>query len=83
MVRELSHLSELDLSGSSQGDNSILEAAVSVLERDETRKLYIDCRDTNVNIHLFRTRYKDTRHDPNGLYVYKNLEVLSSTLMYQ
>ena len=83
LVRELKHLRELDLRYSRQVDNSILEAAVSVLERDETRKLYIDCRDTNVNIHLFRTRYKDTRHDPNGLYVYKNLEVLSSTLMYQ
>ena len=77
MVRELSHLRKLDLSGSTQVDNSILEAAVSVLERDETRKLYIDCRDTNVNIKEFSKLFKCTGRTPHGVYVFKNLEVHS------
>ena len=77
VVRELSHLRKLDLSGSTQVDNSILEAAVSVLERDETRKLYIDCRDTNVNIKEFSKLFKCTGRTPYGVYVFKNLKVHS------
>ena len=61
-IRELNHLMKLDLSCSPQVNNSILGAAVSVLESDETRHLKIKRRHTNVNLAQFMDRYRDTRH---------------------
>ena len=74
-IRELKHLRTLDLSDMAQVDNSILEAAVSVLESDETRQLRIQCDDTNVHLNEFIERYKGTRLDHG--YAYKNLVVHS------
>ena len=70
-----------------QVDNSILEAAVSVLESDETRQLSKNCQKTSVDFDEFMERYKGTRHIPYykhdkyfpkmHIYVYKNLVVYS------
>ena len=56
-------------------DNSILEAAVSILESDKSRRLFIMCGKTAVDCDQFMARYEGVRFDPeNGNYFYKNLE---------
>ena len=74
-IGELKHLRTLYLCHSAQVDNSFLEAAVSVLESDETRQLTIKCQKTNVNFKEFMECYKGTRLESNHTYVYKNLVV--------
>ena len=73
-IRELKRLRRLDLSYSKQVDNSVLETAVSVLESDVTRQLFIDCEDTSVNAKEFKKRFKGTRLKSFRVYAYKNLE---------
>ena len=63
------------MSCSSQVDNSVLETAVSVLERDDARRqLFIDCHETSVNASEILKRFDGTRLKAQDLYVYKNLE---------
>ena len=73
-IREVKHLRTLDLSFSSQVDNSVLEAAVSVLESDERRQLSINRPNTSVNFVEFMKLYKGTRLESNS-FIYKNLVV--------
>ena len=53
---------------------SVLEAAVEVLEKDKTRKLYISCNSAGVDYSEFMSRYEGARIDERRhLCIYKNL----------
>ena len=56
-------------------DNSILEAAVSIVDSDETRQFYLACEDTYVDANLFMKHHKGMCLASKSLYVYKNLEL--------
>ena len=65
----------------SEVDNSILEAAVSILEMDTSRRLFIRFYQTAVNCDQFITGHEGVRVDPDtGNYVYKNLEWLMDSV---
>ena len=75
VIRELTRLRRLDLSFMTAVDNSVLEAALSVMESDKTRRLFIRCHETAVDCDQFMASYKGERVYPGtGNYVYKNLE---------
>ena len=65
----------LGLTESRLMDNSILEKALSVVEKDKKRKLYISCTNTAVDSTKFMTGLEGVRIDDYyGRYVYKNFE---------
>ena len=76
-IRELKHLRELDLSHTGQVDNSIVEAAVSVVDSDVTRRFSLTCEETSVNTSLLMTRYKGMRLEFDRVYIYKNLKLFT------
>ena len=61
----------------SQVNQSILKAAMSVVDSDETRRFTLRCDAERANAWLYMKRYNSKRLDREVDYVYKNLKLFN------